>query len=45
MEEIVQFWLDNKWLNKNEPGPQVVGISEDSGGMFTVKIEQGNKPV
>ena len=41
MCDIVQYWLDNKWLNKQEPGPQVLAV-EESNGTFTIKIEQGN---
>lgn len=40
MCDIVQFWLENKWLNKQEPGPQVLEVSE-SNGTFAIKIEQG----
>lgn len=43
MEEIVQFWLNNKWLNKNEPGPQVTLVEQQADGMFRVAIEQEQK--
>lgn len=39
MIEIVQFYLDNKLLNKQEPGPMVTHVEEDSAAMFVVQLQ------
>lgn len=40
MIEIVQYWLDNKFLNKDEHSPTVMSVSRDaSSGMFPVQLE------
>ena len=43
MKEIVQFWLDNKFLNKDASSPKVTGIQGvNSGGSncFRVALEK-----
>ncbi|HSC56994.1 MAG TPA: hypothetical protein VLC51_07300 [Nitrospira sp.] len=40
MIEIVQYWLDNKFLNKDERSPTVMSVAWDaSSGMFPVQLE------
>lgn len=45
MIEIVQYWLDNKFLNKDEKHPRVTHVEAGSlsaGAVFIVTLEEGS---
>ncbi len=48
MIEVVQYWLDNKSLNKDEPRPKVTGVDKTSNGRydaeFTISLDASAKP-
>lgn len=42
MMEIVQYWLDNKFLNRDETSPKVAGVWVDTFGaapVFEIRLE------
>lgn len=34
MVEIVQYWFDNKFLNKDEPRPKVTSFKQGNSGRY-----------
>lgn len=44
MIQIVQYYLDNKLLNKDEKSPKVSSVKgESSEGMFTISLSEAQK--